>query len=342
MVRSWFRDNARLRLWASVVGVVILPFAIVCACLKARSHPDWVAVPIVLLGGLGGGSSGSNSDYARCAEITRRASSNFYYAFMLLRRERRRALYAVYAFCRFIDDIADENAVNDPRAMLGLWRAELEQVFNGTPSRAISRALSENVRRFNIPRRHFEDVIDGVEMDLSQARYHTFADLSLYCRRVASAVGLICIEIFGYRRPSARVYAERLGIAFQLTNIIRDVGEDAARGRIYLPLEDLARFNVSEHEILKSVYSPRFRGLMEFETMRARQYYRQAENALADQDRTSMLAAEGMRLIYSALLERIARSNYQVFDRRPSLSAARKLYLVGRAWAGTHLSRSAL
>jgi phytoene synthase len=259
---------------------------------------------------------------------------------MLLPPERRCALYAVYAFCRFLDDITDDDGVSDPPAMLARWRTELDQVFAGTPSRAISRALSQNVRRFHIPRRYFEEVIDGVEMDLTRRRYHTFADLSLYCQRVASAVGLICIEIFGYRQPSARVYAERLGIAFQLTNIIRDVGEDAARGRIYLPQEDLARFNIAEDEILNSVYSDRFRSLMEFETIRARQFYREAEDALDNQDRGSMLAAEAMRLIYSTLLERIARSNYRVFDRRQRLSAARKLYLVGRAWAGAHLRRS--
>jgi 15-cis-phytoene synthase len=276
-------------------------------------------------------------DYARCAEITRRASSNFYYAFMLLPRDRRRALYAVYAFCRFVDDIADDDGIKEPSAMLARWREELTKVFAGTPSRAISRALSENVRRFKIPRRYFEDVIDGVEMDLTQRRYQSFSDLYLYCRRVASAVGLICIEIFGYRNQSTRVYAERLGVAFQLTNIIRDVAEDAARGRIYLPLEDLARFDVSEAEILNSIYSPRLRTLIEFEAERARRYYREAEVALIDEDRGSMLAAEGMRLIYASLLERIERTGYRIFERRVSLSAPRKLYLVGRAWAGTRL-----
>jgi phytoene synthase len=281
-----------------------------------------------------------DGDYARCAEITRHASSNFYYAFMLLPRARRRALYSVYAFCRFVDDIADDDGINNAAAMLERWREELNEVFAGTPSRAISRALSENVRRFKIPRRYFEEVIDGVEMDLTQRRYATFADLCLYCRRVASAVGLICIEIFGYRNQSARVYAEWLGIAFQLTNIIRDVSEDAARDRIYLPLEDLARFDVSEAEILNSVYSPRFRQLIEFEAQRARQCYRKAEEALADEDRGSMLAAEGMRLIYSSLLERIARAGYRVLDRRMSLSAPHKLYLVGRAWAGARLWRT--
>jgi 15-cis-phytoene synthase len=280
-----------------------------------------------------------DGDYAHCAEITRRASSNFYYAFMLLPRERRRALYAVYAFCRFVDDIADGEGIKQPGEILARWREELNRVFSGSPSRAISRALSESVRRFNIPRRHFEEIINGVEMDLSQSRYQSFSDLALYCRRVASAVGLICIEIFGYRNQSAHVYAERLGIACQLTNIIRDVGEDAARGRIYLPLEDLAHFEVSEAEILNAVYTSRFGQLIEFQTQRARHYYRQAEQALANEDRGSMLAAEAMRLIYSSLLERIARASYQVFDHRVSLSAPHKLYLVGRAWAGTHLWR---
>jgi phytoene synthase len=279
-------------------------------------------------------------DYARCAEITRRASSNFYYAFMLLPLERRRALYSVYAFCRFVDDIADSEKINNPAEMLTRWREELDKVFTGAASRPISRALSENVSRFSIPRSYFEEVIDGVEMDLTQRRYGSFTDLCLYCRRVASAVGLICVEIFGYRNQSTRIYAERLGIAFQLTNIIRDVGEDAARGRIYLPLEDLARFDVSEAEILNSVYGPRFRALIEFEAQRARRYYREAEQALPDEDRGSMLAAEGMRLIYSSLLERIARGGYRVFDQRMSLSAPRKLYLVGRAWASTRLRRT--
>jgi phytoene synthase len=278
-----------------------------------------------------------DGDYARCAEITRRASSNFYYAFMLLPPERRRALYSVYAFCRFVDDIADDGRISNPSEMLTRWREELDLVFAGRPSRAISRALSENVRRFKIPRRYLEDIINGVEMDLTRSRYGSFADLCLYCRRVASAVGLICIEIFGYRNQSARVYAEKLGIACQLTNIVRDVGEDAGRGRIYLPLEDLARFDVAEAEILHSIYSSRFRRLIEFETERARQYYREAEQALADEDRGSMLAAEGMRLIYASLLERIVRDDYRVLDRRITLSTPRKLYLVGRAWAGARL-----
>jgi phytoene synthase len=288
----------------------------------------------------GGREIASAADYARCAEITRKSSSNFYYAFMLLPVERRRALYAVYAFCRFVDDIADDEDVAHPMARLERWRRELQNVYVGAVERPVSRALAANVHRFNIPQRYFEEVIDGVEMDLTRKRYATFAELSLYCRRVASAVGLICIEIFGYRNPSTRIYAERLGLAFQVTNIIRDVREDAARDRIYLPREDLERFGVSERDILESAYTPGFNQLMEFEATRAQQVYHEAADALPPEDRSTMVAAEGMRLIYSALLARISRSGYRVFDGRLSVSAPRKLLLVGRAWAGTCFARA--
>ncbi len=276
-------------------------------------------------------------DYARCAQVTREASSNFYYAFMLLPSERRRALHAVYAFCRFIDDIADEAAVRDPAVLLARWREELERVFNGAPTRPVSRALADSVRRFNVARRYFDEVIDGVEMDLSRTRYQTFDDLRLYCYRVASAVGLICIEIFGYRNPITRIYAENLGIAFQLTNILRDISEDAGRGRIYVPLDDLARFGVSPEEIFDGVHSERFERLMEFEANRAQSFYEAAERALPPEDRSTLLTAEAMRLIYGALLKRIMRSGYHVLGRRHSLSAPRKLLLVGRAWASARL-----
>ena len=286
----------------------------------------------------GNGATGLEADYARCAEITRRSSSNFYYAFMLLPADRRRALHAVYAFCRFIDDIADDESDSDAGSLLGRWREELDRVYGGSPTRPIARALADSARHFNIPRKYFEEIIAGVEMDLTRKRYANFEDLRLYCYRVASAVGLICIEIFGYTNPAARVYAEKLGIAFQLTNIMRDVKEDADRGRIYLPMDDLARFGVTEDEILRCVYSPNFVRLMEFEAARAQDFYREAEAALPAEDRSALLTAEAMRLIYGALLERIVRSNYRVLDRRLSLPAPLKLYLVGRAWASSRLA----
>lgn len=284
-----------------------------------------------------GATAALEEDYARCASITRRSSSNFYYAFMLLPAESRQALYSVYAFCRFVDDIADDQSMGNPAGLLARWREELERVFNGTPAHPISRALAHNVRRFAIPRRYFEEIIDGVEMDLGRTRYASFEELRLYCYRVASAVGLVCIEIFGYRNPRTRVYAEHLGIAFQLTNIIRDVSEDAARGRIYLPLEDLARFSVGEDEILRGVDNPALRHLLEFEVERARAFYLQAEQALPAEDRAAMVCAEAMRSIYHALLERIASKGCRVIGRRYRLSTPRKLYLVGRTWAGTRL-----
>jgi 15-cis-phytoene synthase len=274
-----------------------------------------------------------DADYERCAQITRRSRSSFYYAFILLPPDRRRALYAVYAFCRFIDDIADDESIREPALLLKRWREELHRVYADMPTRALSRALADSVRRFKIPRELFEEIIAGVEMDLSRKRYQTFAELRPYCYRVASALGLICIEIFGYRNPSAKLYAENLGLALQLTNILRDVREDAARGRIYLPLEDLARFNVGEDEILGGVYSANFVALMDFEAKRAQQLYAAAQTALASEDRSTLLTAEAMRLIYAALLERIIKSNYRVLDRRHRLSAPHKLYLVGRAWA---------
>jgi phytoene synthase len=277
--------------------------------------------------------SSLDADYERCAQVTRRSRSSFYYAFILLPAERRRALYAVYAFCRFIDDIADDESIREPALLLQRWREELDRVYAGTPTRALSRALADSARRFNIPRALFEEIINGVEMDLSRKRYQSWEELRPYCWRVASALGLICIEIFGYRNPSAKLYAENLGLALQLTNILRDVREDADRGRIYLPLEDLARFNVSEEEILRGVYSPTFISLMDFEARRARELYALAQSELAAEDRATLLTAEAMRLIYAALLERIIRSNYRVLDRRHSLSAPHKLYLVGRAWA---------
>ena len=277
------------------------------------------------------------SDYAECGRITRSASSNFYYAFMLLPAFRRRSLNAVYAFCRFIDNISDDEEIREPAAMLARWRSELDAVYSGTPTTAVSRALADTVAQFELPRRHLDEIIAGVEMDLTPRRYATFDELRLYCYRVASAVGLTCIRIFGCRNPRTELYAESLGIAFQLTNILRDVREDAARNRIYLPLEDLAKSGVTENEILQCSYTTGFRQLMEFEAQRARGFYDAARASLPPDDGAALLSAEAMRLIYAALLDRIVSADYRVFDQRCEISAPRKLYLVGRAWASGHL-----
>ena len=282
--------------------------------------------------------SSLSAAYGYCQDITRRSSSNFYYAFRLLSPERRDALFAVYAFCRFVDDIADDEHRRDPAALLARWRDELGRVYDGTPKHPISRALADAVQRFPLARQHFLDLIRGVEMDLTQRRYATFDGLYDYCYLVASTVGLLCIEIFGHQHASARDYAVDLGIAFQLTNILRDVMEDGRRGRIYLPLEDLRRFDCTEAELLSSHYSPRLGALMAFECGRARAYYLRARGALAAEDRSSLAAAEAMRLIYERLLDRIEARHFDVFGPKVTLPRYQKLTLALAAWGRSQLA----
>ncbi|HXJ34868.1 MAG TPA: presqualene diphosphate synthase HpnD [Candidatus Eisenbacteria bacterium] len=278
--------------------------------------------------------------YQHCEEVTRRAASNFYWGFRLLSTERRRGLTAVYAFCRAADDIADEPDLRrDPRRLIARWREELHAAYDGTPRHPIGVALADAVERFAIPRAHFEAVVDGVEMDLRRTRYARWdGDLADYCYRVASAVGLIAIEIFGYTNPSARDYATNLGLAFQLTNILRDVAEDAARGRIYLPQEDLARFGCAEDDVLASRCTAAFRQVMAFECARAGEYYGRARFSLAEEDRPALAAAEAMRLIYEQLLRRVMFRRYDVFGERVRLTSAEKAGLAVAAWARPHLS----
>lgn len=271
-------------------------------------------------------------------QIARQSGSNFYYAFLFLPKPKREALFAVYAFCRHSDDIVDEaRRVQDPAEVLKRWRAELEACYAGRPTHPITAQLSETIHRFAIPRGPFEALIDGVEMDLCQNRYATFDELYAYCTRVASAVGLICIEIFGYRNPRTRDYAERLGVAFQLTNILRDVGPDGRRGRIYLPREDLARFGVREEDLLRGLRSPAFVDLMRFQSARARDYYRLAAEALPPEDRRSLVAPEIMRAIYARLLRKIERSGFDVLGDPIRLSRPLKLALALGTWARIQL-----
>lgn len=276
--------------------------------------------------------------YAYCQEVTRRSSSNFYYAFRLLPPERRAALCAVYAFCRFIDDIADEGGRRDPHGLLARWRAELARVYDNAPTHPIGRALADTVRRFPIAEQHFLDLIRGVELDLTRRRYATFDELYEYCYLVASTVGLVCIEIFGHQHASAREYAVDLGIAFQLTNILRDVMEDAERGRIYLPLEDLRRYDCHEDDLLRGRYSPRVGALMAFECGRARAYYLRAGGALAPEDRGSLAPAEAMRLIYERLLVRIEARHFDVFGAKVTLPRYEKITLALTAWGRAQLA----
>ncbi len=278
-------------------------------------------------------SSSLAADYQYCEQVTRRSSSNFYYAFLLLPPEKRRALCSVYAFCRFVDDLADRSPAGaSPRALLQQWRVELERVFDDRACHPISRALADTVRRFALAKEHFLELIAGVEMDLTTTSYQTWDELRAYCYRVASTVGLLCIEIFGYRNPSARQYAVDLGIAFQLTNILRDVREDAERGRLYLPRADLVQFGCRPEELLLGHYSPQVAALLAFECGRARAHYLRARAALADEDRRSLAAAEAMRAIYQRLLNRIERQNFDVFQKRITLPRYEKMTLALTAW----------
>ena len=281
-------------------------------------------------------SSDLRAAYDYCRQVTRRSSSNFSYAFYLLPAERRDALHAVYAFCRFIDDIADDSQPNQT-GLLTRWRDELKRVTDGEAQHPISRALTDAMRRFPLAPSHFFDLIRGVEMDLTRHRYATFNALYEYCYLVASTVGLLCIEIFGYRNVSARNYAVDLGVAFQLTNILRDVKEDGHRGRLYLPLEDLQRFNCEEEELLGGRFSPRVAELMAFQCNRARTYYLRARDALAPEDRSALAPAEAMRLIYDRLLHRIEAREYDVFASRVTLPRYEKVTLALAAWGRSQL-----
>jgi phytoene synthase len=277
--------------------------------------------------------------YDHCEALTRRASSNFYWGFRLLPHERRRALCAVYAFCRAADDIADEpGAVSDPARLLARWRAELAGAYAGRPRHPIGVALADAAERFTIPQEHFEEVISGVEMDLSRRRYETWeGDLEHYCYHVAGAVGLICIRVFGHRDPSAREYAVNLGLALQLTNILRDVGEDAQRGRIYLPRADLRRFGCREEDVLAGHCTEPFRAVMAFECARAGEYFGRARFLLAEEDRQALAPAEAMRLIYEQLLRRIMFRRYDVFGPSVRLTRPEKAGLAMAAWVTPHL-----
>lgn len=267
--------------------------------------------------------------FAFCREVTKKHAKNFYYAFLFLPKVKREAIYAVYAFCRYCDDIADGDLgpANRP-ALLRAWRQELDNCYAGHPTHHITEALYQVVTHYRIPKHYFEELMRGVEMDFTVRRYVTFADLELYCYRVASVVGLLCIEIFGYAHPGVQGYARHLGTALQLTNIMRDVKEDAENGRIYLPLEDLQAFRVSEEDILQQRYAPEFATLMDFQAQRVTEYYHKAEACLLPGDKSGLIAPEIMAAIYRVTLRKIARRRYQVFRGRVSLSPVHKVLLA--------------
>jgi phytoene synthase len=267
------------------------------------------------------------------SRLTRKSRSNFFYAFLCLPRPQREALYAVYAFCRIVDDAVDvgrDRAAQ--RKELERWRAEIAQVFGGSPEHPAAQRLQEAVKIFPIPREALEEIIAGVEMDLERSAYATFEDLYPYCYRVASAVGLCCIEIFGYTDVRTREYAVNLGVALQLTNIMRDVQPDALAGRVYLPQEDFERFGITADDLAAGRYTPAFVRLMEYQAARARAYYERAWAALPRADQRTLFAAEIMGRTYFALLETIERRRFRVFGGRVSVPTPRKLGIALRCW----------
>jgi phytoene synthase len=272
--------------------------------------------------------------YDYCRRVARARARNFYYAFWLLPGEQRKAMCAIYAFMRYCDDLSDEPGAT--RERIEQWRAALDAALQGvTAAHPSLPAFHDTVTRYRIPGRYFHEMIDGVASDLEPRRFETFAQLYRYCYQVASVVGLTTIHVFGFDSPEALPLAEKCGVAFQLTNILRDIREDAARDRIYLPREDLARFRVSEEDIRGGVRTPEFIDLMDFEAGRARDYYKQSRPLLDLVHRPSRASLSALISIYSRLLHRIERSNYDVFARRISLSAAEKSWIAVRAvWGG--------
>jgi 15-cis-phytoene synthase len=269
--------------------------------------------------------------------------TSFYYAFLVLPRDQREAVIAVWDFCRAVDDTVDEqpagarnaDGVAAVRTALQEWRDELNRCYTDEPRTPQGHRLQPWLKRFALSRQPFADLIDGVEMDLDRSRYATFDELYEYCWRVASTVGLICLEIFGAR--DARGYAVNLGVALQLTNILRDVAADFEGGRLYLPQEDLARFNVHEADLDGGRMSDRVRELLAFEAGRARDYYARARAAKPPHDRRALVAAEIMAAIYRGLLREIERGGYDVFSRRVRLSRRRQMMIALRTWLGTRL-----
>lgn len=255
--------------------------------------------------------------------------SNFYFSFLILPKPKREAIETIYAFCRTTDDIVDEAGDDTEKyARLLVWTDELKRSLYGVSRYTLLNKLGTIIHRFNIPVEHFYELIKGMEMDLTKKRYETFGELEQYCYRAASTVGLICAEVFGYKNEETRQYAMNLGIALQLTNILRDIKSDGKRGRIYIPQEDLRRFGYSEDELLRNVYDQRFVDLMKFECDRAHQYYRKAKGFLAEEDKPLFSAARTMGNIYYLLLRRIESVHYDVFTKRIRLSSSIKFLVA--------------
>jgi len=272
---------------------------------------------------------------------TPEAGSNFALAFLFLSRPQREALRAVYAFCRLVDDIADSGEFPPKEAaeQLDFWKGEIDRIYAGKASHPVALNLREHILRFRLPQQAFQDVVAGVRIDLEKTRYESFEELEKYLYGVAGAVGLLCVEIFGYRRTppeEVRSYAVAMGNAVQLTNILRDVGADLERGRIYLPLADIRESGYTVESCIRREHSAQFVRLLSREHDRAKAFYRQARNLLHPDDRASMTAAAVMAEIYEDVLDKVKAENFRVFFQRVGLSFWRKLCLAGRAWCRAH------
>jgi phytoene synthase len=268
-----------------------------------------------------------------CQEKAAASGSSFYYSFLFLPSERRRAITALYAFCREVDDVVDEtNEMQIAAAKLAWWRNEVANLFAGKAQHPVTKALGVFTEQFSIDAKRLNEIIDGMEMDLTQTRYLDWAGLQTYCYRVASVVGLLAASIFGYRDARTIEYARELGIAFQLTNIIRDVGEDARKNRIYLPMADLKQFDVPAADILQWRETPQFNRLMAFEAARAREHYEKAIQALPAGDRKAQRPGLIMAAIYRTLLDEIERDGFRVLTQRTSLTPLRKFWIAWKTW----------
>ncbi|MBI2856501.1 MAG: presqualene diphosphate synthase HpnD [Chloroflexi bacterium] len=271
--------------------------------------------------------------YEYCRRLTRERAKNFYYAFVTLPPRKRKAIYAAYAFCRLCDDATDEAIPTEEKLrQVKEQRENLRQTYAGAPDGPVLLALKDTIETYGIPQEYLEEVVNGVEMDVRRNRYATFDELKEYCYRVASAVGLICIEIFGYKDPRAREHAIDLGIAMQLTNILRDIQEDLERDRIYIPLEDMERFGYSEEALLRGEMGDPFQALMRFQVGRAREYFQRGKHLLPMLSYRARACPAVLHGLYSRLLDRIEDADYNVFNGRISLSTREKLALTARIW----------
>ncbi|WP_288381274.1 presqualene diphosphate synthase HpnD [uncultured Massilia sp.] len=271
-----------------------------------------------------------------CQQKTAQSGSSFYYSFLFLPPERRRAITALYAFCREVDDTVDETSdASVARIKLAWWRTEVSAMYKGTPTHPVTQALQPHIATYDLKEEHLLAIVDGMEMDLDQSRYLDYAGLQKYCWRVAGVVGILSASIFGYKNTQTLAYAEKLGLAFQLTNIIRDVGDDARKGRIYLPVNELQQFNVTAADILNFRHSEKFEALMAFQAERAQRTYDEALALLPKEDRRAQRPGLMMAAIYRTLLDEIERDKFHVLNQRISLTPLRKLCLAWKTYVRT-------